>query len=313
VVFDYSKLAAYVQDQISIADDRFRLTLGARFDDSNELFDSEVSPRAAFVYNPSQRWVVRGGWSRAFRFPNFSELYQSSYFLSLDGGTFVRPITVFQPNPELQPEQIQTLELGTEVRVNSALSAKLDLFRSEIDDFIVLAFIGSGPTRLHFENHPDSATVTGAELELRWRPSFRFTGFFNYTWQNDESDGRGLASDGRPIEFVYSPENKANLGLYLGPFAGFRIAMEAQWRAERLGPSAWNIADRTQTGVLDAYLNVNLRLSWDVPVHVGNKNDALRFSVYGKNLLDEDIIETFLPVDMQLPGTTYYGTVELRF
>ncbi|MCG8457779.1 MAG: TonB-dependent receptor, partial [Holophagales bacterium] len=65
--------------------------------------------------------------------------------------------------------------------------------------------------------------------------------------------------------------------------------------------------------VLDGYTLVNLRLSWDAPVRLGNASDALRFSIYGKNLLDEDIVETLLPIDMQLPGTTVYGAVEVRY
>ena len=51
----------------------------------------------------------------------------------------------------------------------------------------------------------------------------------------------------------------------------------------------------------------------DAPIRIGNSSEGLRFSVYGKNLTDEEYAETFLPIDMQLPGTTYYGAIELRY
>ena len=313
VVLDYEKIAAYVQDQISFADDRFRLTLGARFDGSNDLFDSELSPRIAAVYNPNERLVLRGGWSTAFRFPNFNELYQESWLVSADLGFTAFPLTVFAPNPDLRPEEIRTFDLGLEYQFSPRFSAKVDLFRSEVKNFIVLAFVGGGPTRVISENHPDEATLTGGEIELRFRPSERFTGLVNYSYQENDQKGSLVDSSGRPFEFVYSPENKINVGAYFGPFSGFRGALEVQWRDEVQGPGAWNFAGGGQTATLEDFTLVNLRLSYDAPIRIGNAAEGLRFSVYGKNLLDEEYVETFLPIDMTLAGATYYGAIELRY
>jgi iron complex outermembrane receptor protein len=316
VVLDYTKFAAYVQDQISFADDRFRLTLGARFDGSNDLFDSEISPRLAAVYTPNDRVVLRGGWSTAFRFPNFSELYQNSWFLSLDFGPVATPFQVFQPNPELEPEQIRTIDIGGDFRLNPTTSLKVDLFHSEVKDFMVLSFNGGGPTRLQVQNHPDDGELFGAEVELRFRPSEKFTGVINYSYQEtDRGDSSLVTTDGRPLELVYAPENKVNLGAYFGPFAGFRGSIEAQWRDERLGPSFWNFASGgRQPGVLDSYTLLNLKLSWDAPVSLGRAGRGLRLSVYGKNLLDEDdVSETFLPINMNIAERTVYGAIEILF
>ena len=313
VVLEYTKIAAYVQDQISLADDRVTLTLGARFDGSNDLFEDEVSPRVSVVFNPDDQWVLRSGWSQAFRFPNFNELYNDAWFFSIRTPFAAFPNSVFGANPDLQPEKISTFDLGVERRISDALSAKLDLYQSEVEDFIVLAFIrGPGPTAVVSENHPDTATIRGAELEVRWRPSERFTGFLNVAYQDNEQDGNLVDSSGKAIEFLYSPETKVNLGAYFGPFRGFRGALEVQWRDDVLGPSAWNFAG-TGPVTLDGYTMVDLRLSWDAPWRWGNAGEALRFSVYGKNLLDEEIVETFLPIDMARPGMTFYGAVELRY
>jgi len=318
VILAYTKLAAYVQDQISLADDRFRLTLGARFDGSNDLFDSELSPRIAAVYTASDRVVLRGGWSTAFRFPSFNEIYQNSWFIGADTGFFAFPLIVFEANPGLAPEEIRTFELGTEVSLSPAVKLKLDLYHSEVRDFIVQAFNAQtvGPTRVRFENHPDTATVQGAELELRWQAGRKFSGLFNYAYQESDQKGSLVDTSGKPLEFVYAPENKANFAAYFGPFAGFRATVEAQWRDEREGPSFWNLADptRTRTGILDSYTLVNARLSWDAPIRIGRASEGLRLSLYGKNLLDdEEIDETLLPINQHLPGSTFYGAIEIRY
>jgi iron complex outermembrane receptor protein len=314
VVLDYTKIAAYVQDQISFNEDKFRVTVGARFDGSTDLFESEWSPRIAAVYNPNDRLALRGGWSSAFRFPNFSELYQNSWFFSADLGNFAFPLTVFSPNPDLQPEQISTFDFGLEYRFSSRLSGKVDIFRSEVKDFIVLAFVGGGPTRVRSENHPGDATLMGGEVEFRFKPSERFTGLVNYSYQENDRQDSLTDSSGKPFEFVYSPENKVNLSAFFGPFAGFRGALDVQWRDKVEGPSAWNFGAGGQTtGTLDSYTVVNLRLSWDAPVRIGSSAQGLRFTIFGKNLLDEEYEETFLPINMQLPGATYYGAIELRY
>ena len=105
-VTGYDKLAVYAQDQFSIITDRLRAVIGARFDASSDLFESKTSPRAALVYTPNDRLVVRGGYSTAFRFPSFSELYQDTWFINVEnerGLAPTFPLAVFGPNAALTP------------------------------------------------------------------------------------------------------------------------------------------------------------------------------------------------------------------
>lgn len=317
-VFDYTKLAAYFQDQISLADDRLRLILGLRYDGSNDLFDDELSPRVAVVYSATDALVLRGGWSRAFRFPNFSELYQSSWFFNIDTGPFAIPLAVFAPNPGLVPEEIETFSLGFQYRLSPSWSAKLDLFYSELTDFMVITLgeVPAGvPAPLRVENHPDGATIRGAELELRWAPKRGATGFVNWSYQDPEQDGRLLDSTGKPFEFVYAPEHKVNVGAYFGPFAGFSGSVEIEWRDDFVAPSFWNLVVNGSPTVaeLDGYTLANLRLSYDLPFQPGGGRQAPRISLYGRNLLDEDYIETLVGVNTRLAGRRFYGSFELWF
>ena len=318
-ILENDKIALYVQDRISLLDEKLSLVLGLRYDDSSDLFDSEVSPRAAAVYTPRDGMVWRAGWNRAFRFPNFSELYQATWFFNVDFGPFATPLVNFFPNPFLQPESIETFEAGWEGRLSDDAALKLDLYHSTIDDYIVTAidrqFLAGGVSALTVENHPSGADVYGGELELTWDPSDRISLVSNYAYRDVDIDSQGVDSAGQDIEIVYAPKHKVNLGLYVGPFSGFRGSLEARWRDKRSTPSFWNII-RTQTdalGELPSDLVVDLKLSYELPIPVGRRASPLKISVYGKDLLDEAPEETVTGVDGHLVGRTFLASVEVGF
>ena len=317
-ILSYSKVAGYVQDQISLANDKLNLTIGARYDGSNDLFDDEVSPRISAVYSVNDALVLRGGWARAFRFPNFSELYQASWFFALDAGAFVAPLAIFTPNPELQPEQIETFDLGLQYRVNPDLSVRLDAFRSRVEDFIVQAWVPQPPPNpflLRMENQTAAATLTGAELEFRWSGSDAINGFFNVAYQDTDRSSDALDSAGTPLELVYAPELKFNSGFYFGPFNGISGSVELQWRDERYYPGFWNfiINSNPELGVVDGYTLLHARLSYDLPVRTRPGQQPPRFNLYGRNLLDEAFQETVNGVGSFREGRTIYGSFEIFF
>ncbi len=248
LVTNYNKPAFYIQDQFSFAQDRVQLVGGLRYDGSTPLFDGKFSPRIAAVYNPSNKVVLRGGWSSAFRNPNFSELYQNTWFFSVDTGFGAFPFAVFGPNPELEPEEIETFELGGEYRFSQNLSAKADFFRSRVKNFISAMLVGAPPPippAYQYENHPDDATITGIELEMRFSVPGRATGFVNYSAQSNDAVHDTLGASGTPLEFTYSPTHKINFGTYFGPFKRFRGAFEMQWKGEYVGPQMWYLIGRT--------------------------------------------------------------------
>ncbi len=159
------------------------------------------------------------------------------------------------------------------------------------------------------ENHPDTATLDGFEFELRYRAAKSFNGFVSYAYQDPSQDGHEVDSAGQGIEFVYAPQNKINFGAYWGPFRGISGSIEGQWRDETQGPAFYNVVTGGD-GRLEAFTRVGMRLSWDLPFKIA---DGLRLSVYGKNLLDEEIVETYVPINMTQPGRTWYGAIELKY
>jgi iron complex outermembrane receptor protein len=312
----YDKVAVYAQDQFDIISNVLRAVAGIRYDGKTKLFDAKTSPRLSLVYTPVEKLVLRGGYSTAFRFPTFSELYQSSWFLttSTEIGIPPFPLSLFAPNPNLKPEEISTWELGGEYQISPTLSAKTDLYRSRVRNFIVIVQHFAplpNPSTLGWENQPAAARVSGAELELRANLMQRVTGFVNWAHQTESQMGGGVDSSGTPFEFVYAPSNKVNFGAYGGPFGGVRGALEVSWRGSYTAPHDWAAIRSGFTDfsspTLPSYALVNGRVSYDIP------NTRLRATLFGNNLLNKRPEETIIGAENRLAGREFFGQVEMRF
>jgi outer membrane receptor for ferrienterochelin and colicins len=325
IVTDYNKVAVYAQDQISLANDKLNLYVGARYDFESDLWEDDLSPRISAVFNPVPPVALRAGWGRARRLPNFFELYQDSFFIVLGQV----PLVDFRPNPDLQPEKIETFELGGEYRFKRRWLAKLDLFRSRVSDFIIIDRIGYPPEQMRPEelthrNHPDDGILWGGELEVRGQISSFLTGFANYSYQKTEADkGLVLQDTGTPLEIINAPEHKLNLGVYMTPVKGFSGSADLQWRDDYFAPRGWYFIQfvlgnepTPEPFKLGAHAFVNFRLSYDVPVNVGGLQRPLRLSLYGRNIFDERAIEyadAAVRHELLSAGRQFFGEITFNF
>ena len=318
----YNKVAVYAQDQFDIVRNVLRAVAGVRYDGKTKLFDAKTSPRLSLVYTPNDRAVIRGGYSTAFRFPTFSELYQASWFFTVgsDAGIFPAfPFAVFAPNANVKPEETRTLELGGEFQISPNVSAKADLYRTRVSDFIVItqhSFPPPAVATIGWENHPGTGTITGGELEVRANFARNVTGFANWAHQKMTHSG-SVDSTGLPLEFVYAPENKINVGAYGRIVENVHGAIELSWRGEYRYPFAWSLI-RQQTGAplanpVAAYTLLNARVNYDLPFRTGATNRPVRISIFGNNLLNKRPEETIVGATNRLTGRQVFAQLELHF
>lgn len=111
----------YMQDKQSIGDN-ISLTAGFRYDNYND-FGSSFNPRFAFIYTTPFESKVKFMYGKAFRAPNFLELYDKNN--PVDFG-----------NPDLKAENVQTIEVAY-VQNLSNLAFTLTYFNNTISDQIV--------------------------------------------------------------------------------------------------------------------------------------------------------------------------------
>ncbi len=309
-VTHYTKGALFIQDLWELFDNKLQLVAGLRYDTRTfpRLFGDAVFPRLAAVYKPSAQLVIRAGWAKAARYPSFSELYQNTWFISAETPSGVIPLSSFIANPDLKPEELETIELGFQYEYSPQLQFKLDLYQNHIDHSIVIAY-----PRFRYENHPNDVRTRGFEIEVRAEPFDNLSTFANWSYQDDDQSGSGRDSAGNRIEFSYAPKHKFNIGATFTPIRGFTATFDLSWRDEYLAPSFWYMfAFPTNPRVrpLDDYALLNIALSYVLPLGDSRGNKPWRVSFYAKNLLDEEPYETLNGVDGRIAGREFFLSLE---
>ncbi len=179
-----SELGAYLQAEVELAGSRLRLVPGLRYD-TYEL-DAEqqdsiylegnlgieppadmraeaVSPRLGVTFETSRNLILYGQWAKGFRAPPMSAV--NSGFTSIVFG-----ITRL-PNPDLEPETSDNLELGLRGSFRRG-GFSLVGFDNNYRDFIELVVVGRNPATglLEFQHrNVEAARIRGVEISGDWQ------------------------------------------------------------------------------------------------------------------------------------------------
>ncbi|MEA2061588.1 MAG: TonB-dependent receptor [Thermodesulfobacteriota bacterium] len=205
----------YAQDEWSL-DEKITLYLGARYDywkvydglsgDTGsetsyaENTESSLSPKLSVVWKPLSDTVIRSSVGQAFRAPTLYELYR----------TWSSWGTIYQSNPNLEPETVSTVEAGIDQSFcHNRIKFGLTGFWNEIDDLIYYKMEGSTKTR----TNAGQARTLGVELTSSWAMSDHFTLWGNYTYTNAEIKENITDPDSEGKQVTGIPENAFNLGL----------------------------------------------------------------------------------------------------
>lgn len=108
--------------------------------DDNQQFGNHTTGSAAWGLGFAENWRVTAGYGTAFKAPTFNELYFP-----------------FFGNPNLEPEESKTWELGLAFR-GETFNAHLDTFSTDVDDLIAFDI------SVNLPNNVDKARIQGAEL-----------------------------------------------------------------------------------------------------------------------------------------------------
>ncbi|GAL10284.1 TonB-dependent receptor [Vibrio astriarenae] len=133
--------------------------------DHHEAFGSHVTPRAYIVYQPSQSWIIKGGYGEGFSAPNLTQM-SDNYFNSDPG----HPNDV-RGNGDLKPEENAAFELS--VNYDSIeWGAGLTAFHNNVTNLIDLQCIencGAGDRPVNQYQNVDKARLQGIEANAYWQ------------------------------------------------------------------------------------------------------------------------------------------------
>ena len=275
----YSLFSAFVQEEISLAADRVRLTLGSKFE-HNDFTGFEVQPSFRLLWMPAENHTGWAAVSRAVRTPSRSDRDIRSAFevilpgqMGLDSPTFV----TLHGDRGFQSENVIAFELGYRAQLDARFFLDLATFYSIYDDLLTvepgLPFPAPDSDPLYFVapaiiGNRMSGSTYGAELavDLQVRKNWRLRA--THTCLNidiDLDEGSAYLS-GLEWEGV-SPRHQLSLRSLLDLPCGLEFDL---W-----GRYVGALPDID----LDGYFGFDARLGWKL-------SDRLEFSIVGQNLLE---------------------------
>jgi outer membrane receptor for ferrienterochelin and colicin len=244
----------FVQDEWKVSND-WSLTTGVRVDDYSD-FGNTVNPRVALVHEAAYDTTLKFLYARAFRAPSFSELYAIN-----------NPIVL--GNPDLDPETIETFEMGIAYFPNEYQLA-FNIFYFEAED--IISFV-TDPVIVTARVPQNVGKQSGQGVEFDFIKDFNHKVKLNFNLSFQQLEDELTGNDkGR------APGWKA--------FASIDWSLSDPWQ---LYLDINHIADRSRdTGDLRGdpedytLLNANLRY------RTGNH---WAFELQARNLLDEEAVE----------------------
>ncbi|MBU0675181.1 MAG: TonB-dependent receptor [Proteobacteria bacterium] len=274
-----------IQDEWSLAKG-WDLTAGIRYDEYSD-FGSTTNPRVALVWETRYDLITKLLYGQAFRAPSFGEQ-----------GVKNNPQTI--GNPDINPEEIETLELAMDYQPTTNLRLVASIYTYEAKELIEL----TGPLPQPYTNVGEQEGQ-GFELEMIWQVVEKLKLTANYALQSSkykETDSRVPDAPGQQF--------------YLNPHWTFM----QDWSLD--GQYTW-VGDRRRAlddprDDIDDYSLVNLTLRrkniakyWDVALAVRNVFDEIGRipSPYAPGVPEG----AYVPNDYPMEGRAVWGEVRYSF
>jgi iron complex outermembrane receptor protein len=240
--------AAYLQDEWKILNN-VSITAGVRYDHYND-FGESINPRAGIVWSFLDNADLKLLYGRAFRAPNFIELYSANN-------------PKFIGNPNLKPEHISTYEAGVVYRYNRYLAVDATYFYSLITDQIIW-----DATTTPARNANIGETVTqGIEVGLNGIISDTARWKATYTYQDprDRLTGKRLSD---------VPSHRAAASINYAPFSYLNIYTDVLWTGARPRPANDTRAEMPSYATVNAAVTLrNFYRSLEIQLSLHNLLD----------------------------------------
>lgn len=176
---------AFIQDVWNFAKD-WELTAGLRYDDYNDFGDT-WNPRLALVWSARHDLTAKLLYGQAFRAPSFAEFYNQNNPVALG-------------NDQLDPEEMETLELAFDYHPQDHLRFGLNLFTYKWDD--IIQFTPDPIGTLTAQNIGEQEGY-GAEIEFDWKVNRDLNVLSNYAYQHSEDNATDENAGNAPQHQFY--------------------------------------------------------------------------------------------------------------
>ena len=292
--------SGFVQDEITIVPERFRLTIGSKFE-HNDFTGFEIQPSARVLWTPGHSQTFWASISRAVRTPSRAE---SDIILNPAG---VPPglISIFG-NPDMESEELLAYEFGYRIQPVNQLKFDLTAFYNDYNDLRTLEPIRPGPispsivgNKLFGESYGTEISAT-AQVTSRWR----LQGSYSYldVRLHRESGSHDISTE------ITTERSSPHHQFFIRSLVdlGWNVQFDSTLRYVDVLPAVNSVPIRPK---IPSYITLDVRLAW-----LPRKN--LEIAIVGQNLLDDrhpEFAPTFIGTQQTEVERSIYGTVVWRF
>src|SRR5438876_4698586 len=303
--------SAFIQDEISLIDNRLRLTFGSKFE-HNDFTGFEVQPNARLLWTLTPNQSVWTAVSRAVRTPALTEEGLRLNSAVIPSATPANPtpfpavVAVFGSH-QFQSEDLLAYELGYRVQATNSFSADIATFYNNYSNLrtaepgspflegspaptdVVIPFVAANKM---------SGGTYGVELFADWRvvPKWRLVGSYSY-----------LQMDIRKNSVSLDPTPDSPNG----------SSPRHQWYLRSSIDLPKHFEHDTTLRFVDHLQSLNIPSYYSLDSHLGWRPVSLfELSIGGQNLLNNKHLE-FIPDFINTAPTevkrTVYGSLTFRF
>ena len=273
---------AFLQDVWQISND-WELTAGLRYDDYNDFGDT-WNPRLALVWAARHDLTAKLLYGEAFRAPSFAEFRNQNNPVALG-------------NSDLDPEEMETIELAFDYRPKDNLRLGLNLFSYEWDDIIRFTDSGGGTQTAQNIGSQDGY---GFEFEFDWKVSRTLNILGNFAHQQSEDNSTDEDAG-------HAPENQ------------FYVRTDWEFKPGWHVSPQWNfVMDRKRVDG-DTRSNIDDYDIFDMTLRTNAFSNRWEFALSARNLFNKRAFEPSqngafgpaIPGDLPLARRSVWG--EFRF
>jgi iron complex outermembrane receptor protein len=223
-------LSGFLQDDISLIDDKLMLTAGTKILRTNYTHGVGFQPSVRLLWTPTATQTVWTSFTHALRTPSDAEedFYLSSFLGTQPNGLplFAR----FGANPNFAPEQLNATELGFRQMIDKSLYIDIAGFFNHYHDVFSEDVIGgeslqttlpfpapsAPPTYLlfpaQFQNDLYGATY-GGEIAPEWRPTnfWRLRGSYSFLRMSLKTAQTASIPLGSTLDQGSSPQHEVSI------------------------------------------------------------------------------------------------------
>lgn len=279
-----SLLTAFLQDEISLINQRLTFTFGTKFLRTN-FTGWQLQPTGRLLWTPTKRQSLWAAYTHAVRTPSDAE--QNFTLLGFTGQVvnglpfFAR----FNPNPDFESEQLNGYEIGYRLFLSQSLYLNASAFYNHYnglvsEDITGAAFLETnpGPPHLLLPAHFGNGllgTTKGVEFDPEWRPVpfWRLRAAYSYLQLDVKKAPNSMDIGTGPSIEGSSPKHQLSLqsGIDFAKVFSFDLTFRYVGALPAFQVHAYSTADA--------------RFDWQM-------NRQFKFSVVGRNLLQPYHFET---------------------